>query len=550
MTELTRDERLAQVLMEVSDQQRRGQSFHFDSLARQHPDLADELRQLLAVAEVAQEFARDPTPTLAEPHPLPAEPAPGPRTFGDFELVEELGRGGMGVVYKAWERSLKRFVALKMILAGEHASGSDLARFRTEAQAAAGLDHPNIVPVYQVDNLDGQAYFSMKLVEGPTLAERIKAGPLPPREAARYLALISRAVHHAHQKGTLHRDLKPANVLIDGDDQPLVTDFGLAKRVEGSVEVTGTGAIVGTPSYMAPEQTGGTQTSGMRGPSGPAADIYSLGAILYEMLTGRPPFLAASPLETLLLVRSEEPVRPRLLNPAIDVDLEFICRKCLEKNPAHRYATAGQLADDLDAYLHGEAVSARSSSLVYFVNRIFRESHQAPIMEHWGGLWMWHSVKIFLLCAVTSGMFALGVETHLPYLALWSVGLVAWGMFFWYWRRRAGPVTFFERQLAHAWASGVVASIGTFIVEVALDIPVLRLTPVLSVMAGMVFVVMAGMLSGWFYVVAAASFLAALPMAWLGPPWSPLLFGVISALAFFVPGLKYFRLRRRGASQE
>jgi len=267
------------------------------------------------------------------------------------------------------------------------------------------------------------------------------------------------------------------------------------------------------------------------------------------MLTGRPPFLAASPLETLLLVRSEEPVRPRLLNPAIDVDLEFICRKCLEKNPAHRYATAGQLADDLDAYLHGEAVSARSSSLVYFINRIFRESHQAPIMENWGGLWMWHSVKIFLLCAVTSMLFALGVDTHLPYLALWSVGLVAWGIFFWYWRRRAGPVTFFERQLAHAWASGVVASIGTFIVEVMLGIDVLRLTPVLSVMAGMVFVVMAGMLSGWFYVAAAASFLAALPMAWLGPPWSPLLFGVISALAFFVPGLKYFRLRRQGQPQ-
>jgi serine/threonine-protein kinase len=546
---LTRDEHLAQVLAEVSEQQRRGQKPDVDALARQYPDLADELRQLLAIGQIADEFGRSQNGagiTISQPtRPSPPIVSGLPRTFGDFELVEEIGRGGMGVVYKAWEKSLKRFVALKMVLRGEHASGADLARFRGEAQSAAGLAHPNIVPVYKVDSENGQAYFSMKYVEGQTLAARVKAGPLPPRDAARYLAAVSRAVHHAHQKGILHRDLKPANVLIDGDDQPLVTDFGLAKRVEGGVSLTGTGAIVGTPSYMAPEQAAGNL-----GQPGPAADIYGLGAILYELLTGRPPFLAATAVDTLLLVRSEEPVRPRLLNPQIDPDLEFICRKCLEKNPEHRYASAQCLADDLESYLKSEPVSARSSSLIYFVNRLFRESHHAPVLENWGGLWIWHSLKLFLLCAVTSALYAWGVRSHLRFLFLWSIGLVVWGLIFWHWRRRAGPVTFVERQIAHSWAGGVIASIATFVVEVALGLDVLTLSPILAVAAGMVFLFMAGTLSGWFYLVAGASFLIVLPMVFLGPPLSPLLFGVVSAVGFFVPGLKYYRQRKRSSERE
>jgi eukaryotic-like serine/threonine-protein kinase len=543
---LTRDEHLAQVLDEVSEQQRRGQKPDIDALTKQYPELADELRQLLAIAQIADEVGRSQNGagvTVSQPTRV-ASPifSDLPRIFGDFELVEEIGRGAMGVVYKAWETSLKRFVALKMILRGEHASGADLARFRGEAQSAAGLAHPNIVPVYKVDSENGQAYFSMKLVEGQTLARRIKSGPLPPRDAARYLAAVSRAVHHAHQKGILHRDLKPANILVDGDDQPLVTDFGLAKRVEGGVSLTGTGAIVGTPSYMAPEQAAGNQ-----GNLGPAADIYSLGAILYELLTGRPPFLAATAFDTLFLVRSEEPVRPRLLNPQIDPDLEFICRKCLEKKPEHRYSSAQRLAEDLESFLKSEPVSARSSSLIYFVNRLFRESHHAPVLENWGGLWMWHSLKLFLLCAVTSLMYWLGVRhDHWPYLCLWSIGLVLWGSLFWHWRRRAGPVTFVERQIAHAWAGGVIASIATFVVEVALGLDVLELSPILAVAAGMVFLFMAGTLSGWFYLAAGASFLIVIPMLLLGPPLSPLLFGLVSAVAFFVPGLKYYRQRQRG----
>jgi serine/threonine-protein kinase len=255
-------------------------------------------------------------------------------------------------------------------------------------------------------------------------------------------------------------------------------------------------------------------------------------------------------------VRSEEPVRPRALNPQIDVDLEFICRKCLEKSPEHRYESAAKLADDLEAFLQGEPVSARSSSLVYFFSRLLRETHHAPVLENWGLLWMWHSLTIFSLCALTSALYQAGrqgywplMREHWPYMTLWSIALVAWGAIFWNLRRRGGPVTFVERQIAHAWAAGVIASIGIFLVEIQLGQPVLTLTPVLAIAAGMVFLVKAGTLSGWFYIAAALSFLSAIPMAYFGPPISPLLFGAISAVGFFVPGLKYYRQRLRSMGE-
>jgi hypothetical protein len=540
-----RDELLAQVLDDITHQRTT-----LELACQKHPDLTDEIRHLLVIGQMV-DFCAKPNPevTLVHGQGQPTNTAgdPLPRVFGNYELVEELGRGGMGVVYKAWDKSLERFVALKKVLRGQMASQADLERFRAEAQAAAGLAHPNIVPVYQVGEIEGQAYFCMEYVEGKTLSEVVADGPLPPRVAASYLATIARAVQYAHEKGILHRDLKPANILLEQGDMesalPKITDFGLAKRVEGGMSLTGTGAIVGTPSYMAPEQAEGNNPA----PS-PAVDVYSLGAILYELLTGRPPFLAASPMATLLLVRSEEPVRPRLLNPQIDFDLEFICRKCLEKRPEHRYSSAAQLADDLDAFSLGEPVSARSSSLVYFVGRLFRETHHAPVQENWGLLWIWHSALIFLLCVVTSALYALGLRNHWPFLLLWSVGLVAWGNLFWYLRRRGGPVTFVERQIAHAWGAGVAATIGIFIVEVLLGLEVLSLTPTLAVIAGMVFVVMAGTLAGWFYIAAAISFIAVVPMALLGSPMGPLLFGAVSALGFFVPGLRYYRQRLKGTN--
>jgi serine/threonine-protein kinase len=469
------------------------------------------------------------------------------RTFGDYELIEEVGRGGMGVVYRAWQKSLHRIVALKMILRGEHATPEDVARFQVEAQAAAHLEHPGIVPIYGAGEVDGQAYFCMRLVEGETLSSLLGRGPLRPREAVALLAGISRAVAFAHQRGILHRDLKPSNILIDRDGRPHVTDFGLAKRVSAEGVPTGTGlthtgAIVGTPAYMAPEQI-----TISRGKPSPASDVYSLGVILYEMLTGRPPFQAPTPVDTLFLVLDQDPLRPAMLNPRVDPDLELICLKCIQKAPELRYAGAGDLAADLEAYLNNEQLSVRRTRLIdvgQFFSRLLRETHHAVVLENWGKLWMAHSAQVLTQCLFTWVLAnLLGVDNPFWYLLLWGGGLAVWGGLFWHWRKRAGPVLFIERQIAHVWGAAVLATISVFVIEILLELPVLRLTPLLAVIAGMTFAVKAGMLSGAFYLSAAAEFLIAIPMA-LYPKYAPLLFGVVTAVCFFVPGLKYHRQRQ------
>jgi WD40 repeat protein len=283
-----------------------------------------------------------------------SDDAPPPVEVPGYSIISELGRGGMGVVYKAVQVSLKRTVALKMILSGSHADGNDLARFRAEAEAVARLQHPHIVQIHEVGQHEDKPYFSLEFVDGGSLAEKIRGTPQPPRFAAELLEKLSRGMHAAHQKGIIHRDLKPANVLLAADGTPKVTDFGLAKQMDSDLARTQSGTVMGTPCYMAPEQAEGNVRS-----LDSRTDVYALGAILYEMLTGRPPFNGVSMLDTLILVREQEPVPPRRLNPQVPIDLETICLKCLQKNPSRRYASAELLGDDLRRFLDNMPVQAR-----------------------------------------------------------------------------------------------------------------------------------------------------------------------------------------------
>jgi Protein kinase domain len=302
-----------------------------------------------------------PTATVLGPGPSATPGASEPnriRYFGDYEINRELARGGMGVVFQSRQISLNRPVAIKMILSAHLASEADVRRFYVEAKAAANLDHPNIVPIYEIGEHEGQHYFSMKLIKGGNLADRISDLAGDPEAAARLMATVAHAVDAAHRKGIVHRDLKPANILIDEAGQPHVSDFGLAKDLGSGDALTKSGAIMGTPSYMSPEQAQAT-----RGVIGPATDVYSLGAILYELLTGRPPFRAGTPLDTLIQVVESQPVQPRSLNAKTPRDLETICLKCLEKKPSKRFKSAQELAEELERFLAGERIRSSSRRL-------------------------------------------------------------------------------------------------------------------------------------------------------------------------------------------
>ena len=329
----------------------------------ERPTLEEYLAEYpaLALVRFAALFAETSQPADATlPHSAPDGQFPRVHYLGDYELLEEIARGGMGVVYKARQISLNRIVAVKMILAGQLATKADHERFHAEAQAAALLDHPNIVPIFEVGEHEGQHYFSMGYVDGSSLSARLVEGPLTPKEAAELVATVAGAVEYAHRQGVIHRDLKPSNILIDSKGHPRVTDFGLAKQVgapgtpgRGS-DLTASGQVLGTPSYMPPEQAAGQIRT-----VGPAADVYALGAVLYATLTGRPPFQAATPSETLRQVIEREPLTLRQLNPAVPRDLETITLKCLEKSVPRRYATAQALAEDLQRYLQGRPILAR-----------------------------------------------------------------------------------------------------------------------------------------------------------------------------------------------
>jgi tetratricopeptide (TPR) repeat protein/tRNA A-37 threonylcarbamoyl transferase component Bud32 len=367
-TGMERVRRLEEVRKEIEKSIAGAQALVADEWIEKYPELNPELRELLAQLIESQSAAaasEGPTQTsyqVDEEKPTakerkPVEPLPlglRLRYVGDYELLSVLGQGGMGVVYKARQISLNRDVALKMIRNSELATEDQIRRFQNEAEAVALFDHPGIVPIYEVGVHGDQRYFSMKLIDGAGLDKRLKPSPLQPRVAAKLVAEVAEAIHHAHQRGLLHRDLKPANILIDAEGHPHVTDFGLAKRMEGESGLTISGAIMGTPSYMAPEQALGRNSQVTT-----ASDVYGLGGILYAALTGRDPFQGNSVLETLEKVRQSAPDPPTSLNKKVPRDLEVICLKCLEKDQRLRYASAKELADDLQRWLNGEPIVAR-----------------------------------------------------------------------------------------------------------------------------------------------------------------------------------------------
>ena len=278
--------------------------------------------------------------------------------LGDYELLEEVGRGGQGVVFRARQKSLNRTVALKVISLGQWASKAHLKRFRLEAEAAAKLEHPGIVPIHEVGERDGSCYFSMKFVEGGQLDEVVRRAPMSIRQAAELIAKVARTVHYAHQHGILHRDIKPGNILLDQKGEPHLTDFGLARLVETESTMTRTLEVLGTPSYMAPEQAVGNNAA-----ISSVTDVYGLGAVFYQLLTGQPPFAGGATYETIKLLLDTEPRQPRLLNPKIDRDLCTICLKCLEKDPKRRYPSALALAEDLERWLKHEPIQARHTGV-------------------------------------------------------------------------------------------------------------------------------------------------------------------------------------------
>ena len=556
------EERLALILDQLINESANGTSAgNLEATIRQHPDLEREIRELYGTAMIASDVAMfqaaDVTGVMDDTKVdrLSGDGTAVGTHVGDFELLEEIGRGGMGVVYRAYQASLDRTVALKMIPNAAFAASTDLARLRGEALAAARLNHPNIVPVYEVGEHNGQPWFSMQFVEGDTLSDRLADGPMSADEAVALLIPIVEAIGSAHRAGVLHRDLKPSNILLTEDNEPFVTDFGLAKRVAMTDEstvaggsssqdnLTQSGAILGTPSWMSPEQAAGSTDS-----IDVTTDIYSLGAILYAMLTGRPPFQSASPLDTLLMVMEQDPPAIRVLNPAIDADLEMVVMKCLQKPSDLRYSSTTELADDLSAWLKREPVSARRSTVINVIARLFRESHHAAILQNWGLLWMWHGVVLLILCLVTNAIQLSGVTDRLPYVGLWVFGLGFWALIFWNLRSRSGPITAVERQIAHVWGGSMIASSMLFGVESLMGRGVLEFSPVLGCIAGIVFLAKAGMLSGSFYIHAMAMFATSLVMAAMArngiQNYSIALFGVASGLAFFLPGLKYYRQQK------
>jgi serine/threonine-protein kinase len=546
------EERLNNLLSAWQEQQRQGRDVPAAELCRDHPELRRELERRIQAVRQMNDLAGREAETLPAPVPSSGDTtlAPGSRlaapkedglSIPGYEVLGTLGRGGMGVVYQARQTKLGRIVALKMILSGAHAAEADLARFRTEAEAIARLQHPNIVQIHEIGEHGGLPFFSLEFCGGGSLEKKLNATPLPSRGAAAMVAVLARAMQAAHEKGVIHRDLKPANVLLAEDGTPKITDFGLAKKLDEASQ-TATGAVMGTPSYMAPEQAGGKSKA-----FGPACDIYALGAVLYECLTGRPPFRAATAMDTLLQVVSEDPAPPRLLNPNVGRDLETICLKCLEKDPRRRYESARALAEDLERYLAGESISARSLNLV---NRIASSLEHSHYDVHFRA----YSTIIFALAGIMflteAGKF-LALRTGQTWLVVSVIeaGRVGSVLALLLWLRPSGlrPTSAAERLMWTVWIGYILTlyvlgfshwiMAGGWVASQDFE-----LYPPIAAVTALAFFVLGCSYWGWCYAFGLAFHVLALLMT-IELGWAPLEFGALWAAILMVIGLRLRRLR-------
>jgi serine/threonine protein kinase len=487
-----------------------------------------------------------------------------------YEILEELGRGGMGVVYKARQQGLNRLVALKMILSGSHAGAEDVSRFRQEAEIIARLQHPNVVQIFEVGEHDGIPFLTLEYCNGGTLATRLGGKPLPGQEAAALVEQVARGVHAAHEAGIVHRDLKPGNILLTasgctpppdadltGAASPLllnwvpkVTDFGLAKRMQEGPAVRGltrTGTVMGTPSYMAPEQAGDTRHIG------PAADVYGLGAVLYELITGRPPFLAATHIDTVIQVMHQEPLPPRMLNRQIDTDLERVVLKCLEKQPHLRYASARELADDLRRYQEGEPVTAHSVNLLERLQRELSHCQHDAQLRPWGNALMALGCVVGLSQLVVTLLLLAGAPQFLCFWVPRSVVLGTLGVLFWKYRptHSLWPSNSAERLLWAVWLGYGLTFASLFWTVQVLGGNHLWLYGPMTAVSGLAWFTMGGHVWGGCYLIG-LGFLALAPVIAEArdSPWAPFWFGLPWAAALLILGSRYAGLFRRKRDTE